>query len=36
MTRLAPIVAVLALPLIAACVDKNDTPDTGADDYAAY
>jgi mono/diheme cytochrome c family protein len=26
----------LALPLMAACVDTKATPDTGAEDYAAY
>jgi mono/diheme cytochrome c family protein len=36
MTRLAQILAALALPLMAACVDTKATPDTGAEDYAAY
>jgi mono/diheme cytochrome c family protein len=36
MTRLAPFAAVVALPLMAACVDTKATPDTGAEDYAAY
>ncbi|MBM3614728.1 MAG: cytochrome c [Alphaproteobacteria bacterium] len=36
MTRLAPFAALMALPLMAACVDPKASPDTGAEDYAAY
>lgn len=36
MTRPARIFALLALPLMAACVETKDTPDSGAEDYAAY
>lgn len=36
MTRSARMFALLAMPLLAACVDTKDTPDTGAADYAAY
>ena len=36
MIRFAPILAALALPLMAGCVDTKANPDTGAEDYAAY
>ena len=36
MARFPRTFALLALPLLAACVDAKDTPDTGAEDYAAY
>ncbi|TXI03789.1 MAG: c-type cytochrome [Pseudorhodobacter sp.] len=36
MTRPARITALLALPLLAACVEPKASTDTGAEDYAAY
>jgi mono/diheme cytochrome c family protein len=36
MARLTPILALLALPVLGACVDTKDASDTGAEDYAAY
>jgi mono/diheme cytochrome c family protein len=36
MIRFAPILAAFALPLMAGCVDTKASPDTGAEDYAAY
>lgn len=36
MPRLTPIVALLALPLLGACVDPKESPSTGAEDYAVY
>ena len=36
MARLTPILALLALPVLGACVDTKDSSDTGAEDYAAY
>lgn len=35
-TQLRPALVLLALPLMAACVDPNHSPETGAEDYAAY
>lgn len=36
MARLTPIFALLALPVLGACVDTKDSPDSGAEDYAVY
>ena len=36
MPRIIPILALLALPALAACVEHKPASDTGAEDYAAY
>lgn len=36
MPRLTPMIALLALPVLGACVDAKDSPSTGAEDYAVY
>lgn len=36
MARLTPILALLALPVLGACVDPKEPSQTGAEDYAAY
>lgn len=36
MARLPRLFALLALPVLAGCVEQKDSPDTGAEDFAAY
>lgn len=36
MPRLTPMIALLVLPVLGACVDAKDSPSTGAEDYAVY